>query len=242
MEFMRINRFLAEAGIASRRKSEDYVKAGRVSVNGQIVRDLGLQVAERDEIRLDGKILTHPKTGSDSQILIALYKPKGYLTSHSDKFHNQTVFHLLPEKFAKFKFSGRLDLDSRGLLLLSNSGDWIQKLTHPSLGPEKEYMVRLNQSLDSQIVGKEFYIGIRDQGETLRAISVSPKQGESKTFSIVLTEGKKRQIRRMFLKMGARVLDLCRTRIGKLRLDSLSLREGEWKEIRIAEVITEKED
>jgi len=208
---------------------ETFILSGRIRVNGSIVRSLSLQIdPHRDEIFLDNsklQILQEPIR------ILALNKPSGFLTSHSDRFHDQTIFHLLPEEFSQFRFAGRLDLYTRGLLILSNSGETIQKLSHPNFGIEKEYKVFLDTSLDSSFVEREFLLGIRDEGETLRAKSVKPSRGLSSQFYVILEEGRKRQIRRMFRKVHAGVTDLIRTRIGNLRLEDLNLKEGEWCEI-----------
>ncbi|MCG9874548.1 MAG: rRNA pseudouridine synthase [Leptospiraceae bacterium] len=240
MEFMRINRFLAEAGVASRRKAENWIREGRVQVNGIFIQDLTIQIEPgKDEVLVDGeKVDISPESHPDQ--LIALNKPPGYLTSHKDYHHSQTIFDLLPQEFEKFRFSGRLDLESRGLLLLSPNGDLIQKLTHPSLSPDKEYEVILQESIDAKSIYKEFIVGMRDKGETLRALSLSPKSGNTKKFIVTLKEGRKRQLRRMFQKVGARVIDLNRTRIGNLQLSNINLEMGKWKWISIASVMNEE--
>jgi 23S rRNA pseudouridine2605 synthase len=229
MEIMRINRYLAEAGVASRRKAEEWIREGRVQVNGFFINDLATAIdLSKDEVLVDGVKVEILKESHPDQ-LVVLNKPPGYLTSHKDAHHTQTIFDLLPSEFEKFRFSGRLDLESRGLLLLSPNGDVIQNLTHPSFSPEKEYEVTLQEAMDAKTIHTEFIIGIRDQGETLRAISLSPKFGTTKKFTVTLKEGKKRQLRRMFQKMGGRVIDLNRTRIGNLKLQNLRLEIGKWK-------------
>lgn len=225
---MRINRFLATAGIASRRKAELLVLQGKVTINGEVIRDLSQKVDEgKDRIEVNGKPVRSLINPISNRVL-AFYKPAGYLTSHGDKHHTKTIFTLLPQEFSLYKFSGRLDLPSRGLLFLSDSGDIIQNLTHPSQELEKEYEVTLSRKMEAGTFARDFLLGIRDKGETLRAKSLSPMQGESKLFRIVLVEGRKRQIRRMFSKYNGHVEDLKRIRIGKCRLDDLKLKEGEW--------------
>lgn len=232
---MRINRFLADAGLGSRRKVEEIVRQGRVSVNGQRVVDLATQVGPQDRVEVDGQVAEVSDSVSEPR-LIAFYKPKGYLTSHGDRFHEKTIFQILGGEYLTFKFAGRLDLESEGLLLLSDSGDWIQALTHPSQGLEKEYSVELDRSLAASLVRDEMVVGIRDQGETLRALRVEPNRGQSSRFQVVLVEGKKRHIRRMFAKLGAKVTRLVRVRIGRLRLADLGLQEGQWRDVRMQDV------
>lgn len=234
---MRINRFLSEAGVASRRKADDLIRQGRIKKNGVIIQDLGVQVdPDQDQIEFDDLLVTRKLISKKDQ-LIALNKPAGYLTSHDDKHHDQTIFQLLPPEYGKFKFAGRLDLQTRGLIFLSDSGDLIQELTHPSKGPEKEYEISLQYPLDAEKLAIEFRVGIRDQGETLRAASVSPDSGQSKKFRVVLEEGKKRQLRRMFSKMGGKLIDLQRVRVGNCRLESLQLNEGEWCWVEIKKIL-----
>jgi len=237
---MRINRFLAEAGIASRRKAENWIREGRVQVNGIFIHDLTIIIEpSSDEVLVDGeKVTITPESNPDQ--LIVLNKPPGYLTSHKDYHHSQTIFDLLPQEFEKFRFSGRLDLESRGLLLLSPNGDLIQKLTHPSLSPDKEYEVILQESVDAKSICTQFIVGMRDKGETLRALSFWPKSGNTKRFIVTLKEGRKRQLRRMFQKVGARVIDLNRIRIGNLQLSNLNLEIGKWKWVSIESVINEE--
>lgn len=240
MEFMRINRFLAEAGIASRRKAEDWIREGRVQVNGIFISDLSIQIEpSKDEVMVDGEKVSIIAESHPDQ-LIALNKPPGYITSHKDYHNSQTIFDLLPEEFEKFRFSGRLDLESRGLLLLSPNGDLIQQLTHPSLSPDKEYEVTLQESIDAKSIYIQFIVGMRDKGETLRALSLWPKSGNTKRFIVTLKEGRKRQLRRMFQKIGARVIDLNRIRIGNLQLSNLNLEMGKWKWVSIDSVISEE--
>ncbi|WP_442915937.1 pseudouridine synthase [Leptospira sp. GIMC2001] len=234
---MRINRFLAGSGITSRRKAEEWIREGRVRVNGNLVVDLGTQInTESDLVTVDNVPFNEHKPVSIDKVII-LNKPAGYLTSHSDRFHDKTIFDLLPQEYANFRFAGRLDLESRGVLILSDSGDVIQRLSHPSLGPEKEYIVHTFQKINAQKVDVDFRVGIRDQGETLRAKSVSPITGDTNSFRVVLEEGKKRQLRRMFLKLGGRVSDLYRVRVGNFSLEKINIAEGKWKWIDLNKII-----
>ncbi|EKJ85072.1 23S rRNA pseudouridine2605 synthase [Leptospira meyeri] len=240
---MRINAFLAKLGLGSRRKVEELVLSGRIKVNGSTITDLSFQVSEEDSVSFDGKAVQMEAESLKRPKIIAFNKPAGYLTSHEDKFHENTIFSLLPEGFQKYNYAGRLDLDSRGLLLLSFDGDFIQKVTHPRNKIDKEYIISLKQPVAWKAIAEEFMLGVREGGDTLRALSVKPANvvpektapGFTSYLSIILKEGKKRQIRRMCKAKEMVVLDLYRIRIGKLDLRDFVLDEGKYK------VVTEEQ-
>lgn len=241
---MRINAFLAKLGLGSRRKVEELVLAGRVKINGSTITDLSFQVDENDTILFDGKPVVN-EAGDSRPRIIAFNKPPGFLTSHEDKHHENTIFTLLPESFQKYNYAGRLDLDSRGLILLSIDGNFIQKVTHPKHKIDKEYIISLKQPVNWKKIADEFMLGVREGGETLRALAVKPanvvpentQPGFTSYLSIVLKEGKKRQIRRMFKTKDLVVLDLYRIRIGKLDLRNFHLEEGKYKVVSEEQVL-----
>lgn len=228
---MRINQFLARAGLGSRRKVEEIILAGRVKCNGKTVTDLGRQIDPLlDKLEFEGNRL---KLGGDGR-LVALFKPAGFLTSKEDKHHEKTIFDLLEGEAKNFNYAGRLDLGSRGLLLLSDDGNLIQKLTHPRYKMEKEYEVTIQKRAPWKRLAEEFKLGVREGGETLRVKLIEPifeegmESEETSRFRIVLEEGKKRQIRRMFHSKNFSVIDLIRVRIGTLKLSDLKIKEGEF--------------
>lgn len=234
---MRINLFLAKTTRMSRRKAENLIREGRVRLNGKILDNLGTTIHPwEDVVELDGVRLVWEE---EDTTIIAFHKPAGYLTSHSDRFHNQTIFTILPQEYYYFKFIGRLDLHSRGLLLLTNSGSLLQRISHPNYGMEKEYHVTIPQPIDASWVHSSFTLGIWEGGEFLKAKEVIPKNGLTSKFQIILTEGKKRQIRRMFQVLGYPVVDLIRVRIGNLKLKDLNLKEGEWKKVSIDSIVAD---
>lgn len=224
---IRINRFLADCGLGSRRKVEELILSGKVKVNGAVEKNLSTKIRVGSDIVQVGNKKLVPPTGA---VFLALNKPKGFLCSHSDRFHSNTVFELLPKKYGKLFIAGRLDLDSRGLLLLSDQGNLVQEITHPSEGSEKEYEVILEEELDAKEVKERFTKGFMDEGEFLKAEKVtSLVKGEgSSKFRVILKQGRKRQIRRMFSILGGRVIDLQRIRIGKLSLEKLKIGEGKF--------------
>ena len=137
---MRLNRFLAAAGVGSRRKCDELIAAGRVTINGRVCTDFSAQPAERDHVKIDGK-LVHP----EQRMTIALHKPAGFVSTRNDPHARDTIFDLLPRKFPRLFNVGRLDTQSEGLLLLTNDGDLAQQLTHPRFKIEKEYEVMLDR-------------------------------------------------------------------------------------------------
>ncbi|MCZ8156225.1 MAG: pseudouridine synthase [Leptospira sp.] len=240
---MRINQFLARAGAGSRRKVEEIILAGRVKVNGSTLTDLSYRVAEKDEVRLDGKRIDI-KIDPDLFRIIAFNKPAGYLASHEDEHNDHMIFELLPKEYQKYNYAGRLDLDSRGLMFLSNDGDFIQRITHPSQKIEKEYIVTLNKDIEWKPIAEEFMLGVREGGETLRAKFVSPafprslkEDQPTNHLRVVLGEGKKRQIRRMFHSKNLSVIDLFRVRIGNFSLEKKSIDEGKFIGVREEQII-----
>jgi 23S rRNA pseudouridine2605 synthase len=136
---------------------------------------------------------------------------------------------LLPENFQTLKYAGRLDRDSRGLLILSNDGNFIESITHPSKRITKRYLVRVDSTPPIAEIQKNFYRGINDEGELLKALRVSLLDKEKKIIEVVLGEGKKRQLRRMFRAMNMKILDLYRVSVGFLNLEDLDIPEGKTK-------------
>ncbi|TGL65724.1 pseudouridine synthase [Leptospira sarikeiensis] len=224
---IRINRFLSDCGLGSRRKVEELILSGKVRVNGSVEKNLSTKIKVGvDSVQVGNKKLEPPT----ESVFLALNKPKGFLCSHSDRFHSNTIFELLPKKYGKLFIAGRLDLDSRGLLLLSDLGNLVQEITHPSEGSEKEYEVVLEEELEFRLVKEKFLRGFIDEGEFLKAEKVVSlgKGQESSKFRVILKQGRKRQIRRMFSVLGGKVIDLQRIRIGKLSLEKLKIGEGKF--------------
>src|ERR1043166_6742789 len=223
---MRLNRFLAAAGIASRRKCDELIAAGRVTINGQICTDFSAQPGERDHVKVDGK-LVHV----ERELTIALHKPAGFVSTRSDPHARDTIFDLLPPNFPRLFNIGRLDAQSEGLLLLTNNGDLAQRLTQPSHQVEKEYEVTLDRLWDATLTPK-LLRGIVLDGKRARIMHLHPIG--SARLRVVLRQGLNQQIRRMFYDVGYDVKQLVRVRIGNLRLGDLA--RGEWRILSKAEV------
>jgi 23S rRNA pseudouridine2605 synthase len=190
---MLLRRYLQEQCGLSRRKIFSWMQAGQISLNGALVSDFSVQVVDGDSIVISGDRTYTVALSGDAKHLIAFHKPVGCVVSTSDP-HNQTIYQLLPKGFAHYRYIGRLDKDSRGLLLLSDDLDLVHKLSHPSYASEKVYVVVLDTPLSSRDVAK-CLSGIEDAGEMLRATAVDVLSGN--TVRIVLQEGKNRHIRRM---------------------------------------------
>jgi 23S rRNA pseudouridine2605 synthase len=232
---MTLQKFIAASGLCSRRQAEELIRRGKVTVNGEKA-ELGMKADEGDDVRVNGKKLCLPK----EKIYIKLNKPAGYTCTHR-RFKGEKNIFSLPvaieaKNFASLHVAGRLDKDSRGLVLLTNDGELTEKLTHPRYGHGKVYKVK-SRKLKSERAGekelndltKTLLRGI-DIGEgdgVVRAKSVK-YLGDNK-FEVVLTEGKKRQIRRMFKALGCEVEDLVRTAIGGVTLGGLA--EGKWRHL-----------
>ena len=216
---MRLQKFIAQSGIASRRKAEELIQFGKVTVNGERVTEMGVQIdPEKDVVKVRGEIIT-----SEKKIYIIFHKPEGYTCTKKGFKGEKNIYELLPSRFKSLNPVGRLDKDSSGLLLMSNDGEWIEKITHPRNEVEKEYRVELNRSL-STMDEITMLKGIRDGDDLLKAKKV--KKIQKLTYSIILTEGKNREIRRMIRALGSGVVSLKRVRVEKWRLN---IKPGEFE-------------
>lgn len=233
----RLQKFLARAGVASRRHAEELILAGRVQVNGQRVTQLGTKVQpERDEVQVDGRAVRP----AAARVYVLLHKPAGVVTTASDPQGRQTAVDLLPSSLRDERVFpvGRLDLESEGLLLLTNDGAFALRLTHPRYEQEKEYHALVRGRPTAEAL-EPLRRGLLLPGETrptapaeARLLRTAP-QGTS-WLSITLHEGRKRQVRRMLAAVGHPVLRLIRVRVGALRLGDLP--PGQWRLLSAAEV------
>jgi len=227
----RLNRAISATGFCSRRKADQYIAAGRVSVNGTVVTDFNLEVdPAADELQVDGRNIS-----VKSFEYIVLYKPEGIVTTCNDEFGRRSVIDLLPERLRHLRPIGRLDLDSEGLLLLTNDGEMAQRLTHPSHKVFKRYEVTVTGCLSDDAV-KQLTAGVpMDDDVTLPArVRVIKRGAQSSRFEISIREGRNRQIRRMCSKLGYPVERLVRVAIGALQLRQLE--PGEWRHLTPEEV------
>ena len=228
---VRLQKFLSEAGVASRREGERLILAGRVTVDGQVVRLLGTKVDRaKNEVALDGRPLKPL-----AKRFVALNKPPKILCTRRDTHERRTVFDLLPADWGHLYTIGRLDADSEGLILLTNDGEFCQKVAHPSHGLLKTYRVTLAKRLGPETL-EQLTIGLRDKGEFLKArrarlLSTNNTRSEAE---LVLAEGRNREVRRMFKALGFRVLRLQRGAVGPAKLGELP--PGKWRVLSRAEI------
>lgn len=207
----RVQKFLSEQGVASRRKAEDFIRSGQVFINGKKAK-LGDKVdADKDEVKVYGKIIKP----QNIKVYIALNKPKGYVVTKRDPYGRKTVFSLLPEELrSKVWNVGRLDYETEGLLILTNDGDLTQKLAHPKYEHDKEYEVTT-----SNTPTKEQLRDLSDGVEISTGLTSPAKvKARNNKVHITIHEGKKHQIRRMFNAVGLDVQNLKRIRVNKLLL------------------------
>ncbi len=222
----RIQKYLSRAGVASRREAERLMLAGRVRVNGTLVTELGSQIdPEHDTVEVDGREVSLPKPR-----WVALHKPLGVLTTRDDPHGGRTVYDLLPGDAGGLRYVGRLDKDTEGLLLLTNQGDAVHALTHPSNEVEREYEA-IVAGVPTQAVLTRLTGGVTLEDGPARAASASllKTHGDRGRVRLVLTEGRNREVRRMLEAVGHPVLGLRRTRFGSVRLGGLG--SGEWREL-----------
>lgn len=218
---MRINKFLAKALKISRRQADLLVDSGQVQINQKPAK-LGQHVNQQDEITHQGRLLDWP---SEAVILLLFNKPVGVVCSKKGQ-NSQTVFDLLPKEYKKLNTAGRLDKDSSGLLLLSNNGDLIFRLTHPKFSKTKRYLVELDQPLEPlhQQMIADFGINLPDGRSQL---GLERLDDQRKNWQVTMHEGRNRQIRRTFDALGYKVIKLHRTSFGNYHLGNL--KTGEWE-------------
>jgi 23S rRNA pseudouridine2605 synthase len=217
---VRLQKFLASAGVASRRMAEELIQNGEVKVNGRPA-ELGQRIdPARDQVVVRGKLIQQE---SAAAMTLAMHKPRGYLCSHGDPHHEKTIYHLLPKELAARRFlcAGRLDLESEGLLILTTDGELANRLMHPGSLVVKRYQVRLNKPFAHAKIPL-LLKGIEYEGEHLqveKAIPFRQDRGEeSADWEVHLHHGKKREIRRLFEVLGYRVKRLRRFQIGRFSL------------------------
>jgi len=212
----RLQKILAQAGVASRREAERIIGQGRVKLNGRTVTELGTVASEDDEIEVDGA----PLGAREAYEYYVLHKPPGVVTTVRDPRRRPTVRGLLREVRTRVYPVGRLDVDSEGVLLLTNDGELTHHLTHPRYGVEKEYVVELSRPATEEELDR-IRQGIESEGQRLMARQVRA-EGDGSHVVVILAEGKKREVRRMFEAVGQRLVRLTRVRFGPLRLTNLA--------------------
>lgn len=226
MSGVRLNKYIASSGLCSRRKADDLIEKGSVSVNGKVVTELGFLVQPKDKVFVNKKLIAPAK-----HQYYRFFKPAGYITTKEDDQGRKTIYDLLPENLYNLKPVGRLDKDSTGLLILTNDGDLINALTHPSVKVPKVYLVTINSSIHRYEL-EQLANGIElEPGKIAYAdIEVLEMDSSHTEMRITLYQGMNRQIRKMFKAVGYEVKTLKRIQHATLTLDGL--KRGEFKPIK----------
>lgn len=233
---MRIQKFLSRAGVASRRKAEAMVLDGRIRVNGTVVTELGTKVEpSRDRIEVDGASVRLP----DAR-WIRFHKPAGVLCTAMDTHGRRTIYDLLPREHSNLRYVGRLDLETEGLLLLTNDGDIANRLQHPRYQVEREYEVSVRGVPSEKDVARLRAGIMLDDGlaRPVRVEAAAPVE-ECGKLTLVMTEGRKREVRRLMYAMGYPVVTLRRVRFGTVKLGDLP--PGEWETLNSHDVVALRE-
>lgn len=221
---MRINKYIASSGFCSRRKAEEYINNNRVKVNGEVV-GLSYIVNENDTVTIDDKKIELEK----NYIYLMLNKPQNHLSSVSDDRGRKTVVDIIKDKYNERIFPiGRLDFDTEGLILLTNDGDFSNRVIHPKFDMYKTYEVIIDKVIDDYAVNK-ISKSVEIDGYIIKNSIIKRDKSNKKKFIVKIKEGKNRQIKKMFLALNAKVIYLKRTAIGDLKLGNLKI--GEFREL-----------
>ena len=229
---MRINKYISQTGACSRRKAEEYIKEGRVTVNDTVVTDLATQISENDIVKLNGQVIKP----QEEMVYYMLNKPKGYVTTMSDDRDRKSISSLTGDIGYRVYPVGRLDYESEGLLILTNDGDLTYKLTHPKFSIPKKYVVKVEGDL------KESELAVLRAGVVIAGVRYAKCKVKLLGFSegisrleVVLFEGKNREIRKMFDAIGKNVVFLKRTEMAGIRLGGL--KRGEIRPLKEQEIV-----
>jgi pseudouridine synthase len=229
---MRLQKYLSTAGVCSRRAGEELIKQGRVRVNGDVVTEMGVTVdPDRDQVEVDNR----PVKAVEKKEYILLYKPVGYVTTAKDPYDRPTVLHLVKDAKVHVFPVGRLDINTSGLLLLTNDGELANRLTHPSYGVEKEYLARIHdipiaKTLNQLARGVQLEDGMTAPAQVRLVNGGRP----TSQVSLAIKEGRNRQVRRMLEEVGHPVVGLKRVRFGPLTLRGMKV--GEWRRLTADEI------
>ncbi len=222
----RLNKYIASAGLCSRRDADVLIEQGKVLVNGKKVNELGFLVGEKDKVFIDGKLILPKK-----HEYYKFYKPAGYITTSEDEKGRKTIYDVLPENMKSLKPVGRLDKDSTGLLIMTNDGDLINDLTHPSIKVPKVYIVRIDGRINQNHIDQMASgIEIEDGKIAYAEVDVIEISNKTTLMEVVLYQGLNRQIRKMFDFLGFQVESLKRIQHATIQLEGL--KKGEFKPIK----------
>ena len=219
--------------MASRRTGERFILEGRVSVNGETVRQLGSKVQpDRDQVAVDGKPVRARKL-----VYVALNKPAGCVCSRQDELNRPTIYELIPREWNTVQSVGRLDYNSEGLIFLTNDGQFALRLTHPRYGVRKKYLATVEGEVTREML-QLFKRGVYHEGERLQALAAKVISGtrDKSVVELELGEGKNREVRRLFESQALTVKKLLRTQVGRIRLGEL--KPGKWRTLNASEIKT----
>ncbi|MGM9994094.1 MAG: pseudouridine synthase [Candidatus Avigastranaerophilus sp.] len=229
-EKLRLNKYIASTGFCSRRKADELIEAGNVCVNGEQITELGFIINSKDKVTVNGELIK-PKTLT----YIRYYKPAGYITTMDDEKGRKTIYDILPEEIQNLKPVGRLDKDSTGLLILTNDGDLINELTHPSVKVPKVYRVCAAGKLTlNDLVLMEKGIEIEKEQIAYAYARIVEFEGKNTILEMVLYQGLNRQIRKMLEILGHPVISLKRLSMGPVDLSGL--KKGQFKYLKPKQV------
>ena len=230
IEQVRLNKFIASSGLCSRRKADELIEQGVVKVNGITIKELGYSVTTKDKVTVNGQPV---KKGNF--VYIKYYKPAGYITTMSDEKGRKTIYDILPDEVKELKPAGRLDKDSTGLLIMTNDGDFINKITHPSIKIPKIYRVTAEGKMNQEHL-LQMAKGIEiEKGKIAYAdSSILDYEGKNTVLQIVLYQGMNRQIRKMLDSLGFPVISLKRISHGTINIQGL--KKGQFKYIKPREI------
>ena len=215
---IRLNKYIAECGICSRRKADILIESGKVLVNDIVIKDLGVIIDDtKDQVKVDGKTISK----ENKYVYIMLNKPKGYVTTNSEQFGRKSVIDLIDTDYRIFPI-GRLDMNTEGLLLLTNDGEFANKLMHPKNKVEKTYIANVKGNITKEKT-EHLINGVDIGGYITKPAQVRIISKDKNEIEIKISEGKNRQVRKMCENVGLRVLDLKRTSVGKLNLGNLKI-------------------
>lgn len=218
---MRIQKYIADAGICSRRKAEEMIQNGLVKVNGETLTEFGYRIREGDRVEVDGAVIT----SIEKKVYYMMNKPKGYVTTVKDQFDRPCVLDLIGEDVKERIYpAGRLDYNTEGLLILSNDGEFVNTITHPRNAIKKKYIAVVNGIVKEENIEKLKRGVVIDKKKTAPAeVFLSEIFKDKCVVEVTIHEGRNRQVRKMFEAVGHHVIDLQRVQVGPLELGSLKL-------------------
>lgn len=235
-EEIRLQKYMADCGVASRRKCEEYISNGMAKVNGKIVTELGVKVnPKKDIIEYNGKKLE--SSNESKKVYILLNKPIGYVTTVKDQFRRQTVLDLIKGINVRIVPVGRLDMYTSGALILTNDGELVYKITHPKYEIEKTYIATISGIIQAEAV-ERLKKGVEIENYTTKPAKVKILKTDTikniSKIEITIHEGKNREVRKMCEAVGYKVIALHRSKIGKLDVKDLKI--GEWRYLKLDEI------